>query len=195
MDYLSDEQLINSCLAKNRGHCRLLYERYKNYVARLVWGYFKETELVRDLTQETFVRVFKGLKKLRDKSTFKTWLTRITVNLCRDRLRAQVRKSSKSHISIDDPESGGVKELPVQNHSADPQRRLLQEELKSVVAAAIDKLTPDHKTIIFLWNEGYSYNEISAIIKIPQKTVGSRIFYAKKELRNILMPYIEGNNQ
>ncbi len=65
MSSLSDEKLIKSCISGNREHCRLLYERYKKYVGRIIWNLVEDRERTRDLTQETFLNAFKGLKKFK----------------------------------------------------------------------------------------------------------------------------------
>jgi len=189
---LSDEQLIKSCIAGNREHYRLVYERYKDYVAGLVWRLVRDGEVARDLTQETFLKAFKALNKFRAESSFKTWLSRIAVNQCKDYLRGLKRRRGKAHVSLNASENEGVIELPAKDLASDPQRQVLQKELKTVVEAAMDKLSTEHKTVILLWQEGFSYDDIAAITKTSQETVGSRVYYAKMHLRNLLIPYIKG---
>ena len=194
MSSLSDEQLIKSCIAGNREHCRLLYDRHKDYVAGLVWHLVRDGEVARDLTQETFLKAFKALNKFRAESSFKTWLSRIAVNQFKDYLRGVERRHEKSHVSMDGLEKEEGKELPVKDLSTDPEHQLLQKEFNAVVDAALDKLSTEHKTVILLWQEGFSYDDIAAITKTSQETVGSRIYYAKMHLRNLLIPYIKGKS-
>jgi len=188
---LSDEKLIESCIAGNREHYRLLYERYKDYVAGLIWRLIGDGEVARDLTQETFLKAFKGLKKFRGKSSFKTWLSRIAVNQCKDHLREVGRKHGKKHVSLNASEDEGGTELPARDPASDPRRQVLQKELKAEVEVALDKLSTEHKTVILLWQEGFSYEEMAAITRTTQETVGSRIYYAKMHLRDLLKPYWE----
>jgi len=102
------------------------------------------------------------------------------------------RKHEKSQISLDDLKNGGGKEPPVNDHATDPHRQLLQNELKVVVDDAIDKLSMEHKAAILLWQEGLSYSEIAVITNTQEKTVGSRIYHAKMQLRDFLKPYLRG---
>lgn len=195
MNPFSDEQLITSCTSGIQQHCRLLYERYKYLVAHLIRGYFRDTELIRDLTQDVFLKAFDKLKYFRAESSFKTWLSRIAVNHCKDHLRALARRSGKIEVSIDDPEYEGKIELPENITDPDPQDQFLKNELISKARAAVDQLDPEHKTVILLWIEGFAYSEIAERTDIDQNTVGSRIYYAKKKLGKILSSHMKGTNR
>ncbi len=192
MSSLSDENLIASCVAGNREHYRLLYERHKDYVAALVWRMVENREAARDLTQDIFIKAFKGLRKFRGKSSFKTWISRIAVNRCKDYQREIERKHVNEHVSLNAPEVQGGMELPDRGPASNPRRQVLQKELKEAVEAAMNKLSSDHKTAILLRQEGFSYEEIASITMTTQETVGSRIYYAKMYLRDFLKPYIQG---
>jgi len=61
------------------------------------------------------------------------------------------------------------------------------------VDAAIELLSDKHKEVIVLNNEGLTYKEISEILQIPEKSVGSRLYYAREQLKKILTPYVKGN--
>ena len=177
---------MKSCNAGNKEHCKLLYDRYKKYVAGIVWNMTKDQVAVEDLTQETFLRVFKGLKKFKGDSSFKTWLSSITVNLCKDFLGGSEQKHSNRRMSIDDPENEGIMELPNKNPLHDPQGRVLQKEFETAVRKAIDRLPSKQKTAILLWQEGFSYTEIAKITRTPENTVGTQIYHAKVKLKKLL---------
>lgn len=195
MPSFSDEQLVKQCKAGSQQHWRLLFERYKNYVSYLAWNMVGDAEMSRDITQETFLRAVRGIKKFKGKSSFKTWLTRIVVNLCKDHFKGVQTRHEKLHVPLGDPEEGGIGEIPTQDPSFDPERQVLQKELGAVLDAAMNKLSKEHKTTILLSNEGFSYDEIAEITKTSKKTVGSRIFYAKMSLRKILRPYMKGTGR
>ena len=104
LSFFTDEHLVKSCAAGNHRHCRLIYERYKNFVYSLAWKYFRDVETAKDFTQEAFLKVFKNLSKFRHDSSFKTWLAKITVNVCISHLRAMKSRKADDHFSIDDPD-------------------------------------------------------------------------------------------
>ena len=191
MDPLSDEKLINSCLSGNQPHCRLLYKRYEKFIVNIIWKWVKDSEVTRDLTQETFLRAFKGLKGFRWESTFKNWLARIAVNLCIDHLKKSKRRHEKNHHSIDNPETGEVYDITENNTEDGPLEQMLQKELKVVIDSAIQKLGVEHEKTLLLSMEGFTYDEIAEITGVSTNTVGSRIHYAKMKLRKLLKPYMK----
>ena len=190
MPSCSDEKLIESCKAGNKAHARLLFERYKGYVWGLIWNIIRDAEITRDLTQDTFFRVFKGLPKFKGESSFKTWLSRIAVNVCKDHIGSTKRRHWEALVSLDDPESPPIEKAAPGQLAKNPLRELLYEERKNKVYKAIDRLPVDHQITILLWIEGRSYKEISKITNTSTKTVGSRVHYAKMKLREHLKSYM-----
>ena len=198
MSSFTDEYLVKSCAAGNRRHCRLIYERYKKLVYGIAWKYLHDIETVKDVTQETFLKVFKNLSKFRHDSSFKTWLAKITVNVCISHIRAMKSRKANNHFSIDDqddpynPDDNGNKKNIRGKTAADPHDLLLQKEKSDQVMLAIDKLKTEEKTTILLWSEGFTYAEIAKITKTNAKTVGTRIYHIKMKLIKKLTPHMKG---
>ena len=190
----TDEELIESCKAGNKAHARLLFERYKGYVWGLIWNIIRDAEITRDLTQDTFFRVFKGLPEFKGESSFKTWLSRIAANVCKDHIGSTKRRHWEERVSLDDPESPPIEKAAPAQLAKNPLRELLHEERKNKVYEAIDRLPVDHQITILLWIEGRSYKEIAKITNTSRQTVGTRIHYAKMNLREHLKPYIKGKD-
>lgn len=192
MSPLSDEHLVKSCKAGNREHSRLLYERYKTYVSGMICNITGDAEESRDLTQETFLRVFTSIRTFRGDASFKTWVTRIAVNLCNDYFRRSKVRHWKDHDSIDDADDEAIQVRPLKSLAPCPLDQLLGKERKEFLEACIDKLSTEHKTAILLRKEGFKYAEIAEITETTVETVGSRIFYAKKGLWRCLKSYMKG---
>jgi len=189
LSFLSDEHLIKSCTGGIQEHCKLLFERYRENIKNLIWYHVGDTETTKDILQETFLKAYRGLKNFRGDSSFKTWLTRIAVNLCKDHFRTSGRRNEKYHVSVDDTEDNNPIELRSCDADTDPQRQFSRKQLKNAVAAAVQKLTPEHREAILLWNEGYSQKEIAKITNTSVNTVGTRIYYAKMRLRELLKAF------
>ena len=190
MPFFTDEHLVKLCAAGNHRHCRLIYERYKKFVYSLAWKYFRDVETAKDFTQEAFLKVFKNLSKFRHDSSFKTWLARITVNVCISHLRAMKSRKADDHFSIDDPDDNSNKADIKKDTHDNPMHHLLQKEKTKKVKLAIDTLKPEEQTTVLLWSEGFAYNEIAKITNTNQKTVGTRIYHIKIKLKKKLMNYM-----
>lgn len=195
MQTLSDNELVKSCLSGNQAHARLLYERYKNYVARVIQNMENDPEAVQELLQQTFVRAFNGLKSFRGKSSFKTWITTIAVNTAKNHRNKKTRRGRYPKVSIDNTGEGDGPAFELKDESGNPQNRLLDKEVETVIGAALDMLSDKHKEVVILWNEGFSYDEIGEMTETSPRTVGSRLHYARSQLQKILTPYIKGNGK
>ncbi len=193
MQTLSDEDLVKSCLSGNQAHAKLIYERYKHYVARIIRNMENDPEAVEELLQETFVRAFNGLKSFKKKSTFKTWITKITLNTTRNFMNRKKRQGRYPKFSLNHFKNEEPLEFELKDDTGNPQKHLLNKEMKTVVEAAVDLMSAKHKEVLVLWSEGFSYDQISEIAKISPKTVGSRLHYARCRLQKILTPYLKGN--
>jgi RNA polymerase sigma-70 factor (ECF subfamily) len=139
-----------------------------------------------DLAQEVLIKVYKSLKSFREESSFSTWLYRITKNLCIDELKKQNRKKA---ISLDEDielKENSVKRQ-VESDEPGPYEQYEKSEIRRIMTDAIGKLTEEHRMVIILRDiQGFSYNEISKIVKCPEGTVKSRINRARQALRELL---------
>ncbi len=131
----------------------------------------------RDATQEIFVRAWRNLPGLRDPGSFEAWLGRITVNACRSAIRGRGRRASRE-ISIDEL---GFRD-PTRADAADAG--LLATD---PINRAMDRLTVLHRTLLALhYYEGRSLAQIGAMVGLPERTVKSRLFNARRALEREL---------
>jgi RNA polymerase sigma-70 factor (ECF subfamily) len=190
----SDEQLIESCLRGRQGHCRLLYDRYRAPVSRQIWNFFKDQDITDELTQVTLAKAFRKLREFKGESSMKTWLATITINCIYDRLRRRERKREKQHRSLHDMDDSGDTALRAKDQDSNPERQLLQKELKEAVAAAIQQLPQKQGSAILLVMDGFSYKEIADVLEMSDKSVPSLVYNAKMKMRGLLSPYMEEAN-
>ena len=181
-----DAALLEAVLAGDGTAYRGLVEKYQNRVYGMVYGMLRNREDARDITQEAFVKAFRNLEGFRLEASFYTWLYRIAMNLAIDFTRKRKRRESagfdESIASRD--EDGGISEV---HHGDSPRKALERKQLFSQIMTAMDKLPEDQKQVILLRElEGLSYKEISEVMEIPEGTVMSRLFYARKKLQKLL---------
>lgn len=152
-----------------------LIDKNKQNVRNIIRLITKETN--EDLEQEVFIRAWKNQNKYEERGNLKTWLCTIAKNISKDYLKSSVKKY-ESNTTADEDIIYSLKDT-----KATPELKLLSKIRQKKIIQAIDSLKPKFKEVILLAEiEGFSYEEISKKLNIPQGTVKSRIFNAKKEL-------------
>lgn len=146
-----------------------IYSKYKDDVFRMSVIYLKDYQLAEDASQEVFIKVLKKLSSLKDESKAKEWITSITLNVCRDRLRHKSRREIPSDF------------LPEENLSSG------ESDVKMTVGEAVGRLSPEIREVVILYYyQEFTQSEISKILKIPQTTVAYRLRTAKFKLKEYL---------
>ncbi|HVA77437.1 MAG TPA: sigma-70 family RNA polymerase sigma factor [Candidatus Binataceae bacterium] len=165
----------------------VLVERYQRRVANVALAVVHNQDDAIELAQETFVRAYENLAKFESRSSFSTWLYRIAANLAIDFWRREGR-----HVVLrgEDAENE-MRRLP--SDRGDSFKAASHKELSARLTAALEELTPEHRTVILLREvEGLSYDEISEALQCPRGTVMSRLHYARSRLRTLLKDLPEG---
>ncbi len=148
-------------------------------VYRLAYRLTGDRHDAEDLTQETFVRVFRSLSSYTP-GTFEGWLHRITTNLFLDQVRRKQRIRMES-MGDDDAL------YPARTDLAEPERGYEHANLDHDVQRALDALSPEYRAAVVLCDiEGLSYEEIAVTLGIKLGTVRSRIHRARSQLRAAL---------
>ena len=189
-DRSEDTELLRRVLDGDGTAYRGLVEKYQTRIYQVVYGIVRNTEDARDITQDAFVKAYKGLPKFRLESSFYTWIYRIAYNLAIDLTRKQKRRQTTGDFdeTIATKDADGA--LLEQHHRDNPRKVVERKELYKLIMDALEKLPDEQKQIILLREvEGMSYKEIGEVMDIPEGTVMSRLYYARKKLQKILGPY------
>jgi RNA polymerase sigma-70 factor, ECF subfamily len=171
----------------------MLVVKYQRRIERLVGRMVRDTDLVQDIAQETFIRAYRALPQFRGESAFYTWLYRIAVNTAKKALMEKKRDPLVFEGSMVSTEEG---EEPsrVENELSDgetPESVLASRQVADTVNAAIDALSEDLRQAIVLREiEGLSYEEIADVMNCPIGTVRSRIFRAREAIAIKLRPLL-----
>jgi len=170
----------------------LLVSKYQSKIAKLVSRFIRNSAEVEDVTQEAFIKAYRGLANFRGDSAFYTWLYRIAINTAKNYLVAAGRKMPEIGVDAQDAEQFEGATLLQEN--ATPERLMLAEEIKHRVYDTIESLPAELKTAITLRElEGLSYEEIAEVMDCPIGTVRSRIFRAREAIDNSLRPLLDVN--
>ncbi|KPL00602.1 MAG: RNA polymerase subunit sigma-24 [candidate division Zixibacteria bacterium SM23_73_3] len=180
-----DQLLIKKALAGNEDAYRLLLNRYRDAIYRMILKIVHNQEEAQDLVQETFMKAFGSLASYKCQYRFTTWLYKIAANNCIDFLR----KRRLLSVSLDQPlktKDGEVRiELP--DWSYNPEMDLATRQKSLSINVAIDSLPQKYReVIVFRHKQDKSYEEIAQILGIPVGTVKARIFRARELLKKKL---------
>jgi RNA polymerase sigma-70 factor (ECF subfamily) len=158
---------------------RALYQRHRGDVSRLVYRMLNGSADVDDVVQEVFVQVFRSLKDFRGQSKFSTWVHRVAVNVV-----LMHRRAARSRPTY-------TEELPPE-HTPDDASVLPDEDADRrarvrVFSTLLEKLAEKKRTVFILHEiEGISPQEIATIVGAPVLTVRTRLFYARRELEELM---------
>ena len=186
-----DQELIERFLGGDDQAFARLVIRYQHKVHNLCFRILGDRDEAMDMAQEVFLTVHKSLKDFRGESLFSTWIFRVTVNHCKNRIKYLGRRKYYQSLSLDQPQelSEGEVYFELEDTSPGPESQVASEEVQELVQAAINSLDPDHRLAIILRDiQELSYEEIAQVLGIKVGTVKSRIHRARNELKKKLAP-------
>ncbi len=186
----NDLALVRKVQAGDKRAFDLLVLKYQHKIANLVSRFVHDHHEVQDVTQEAFIKAYRGLKNFRGDSAFYTWLYRIAINTAKNHLVSASRRPTNNSVDSDDAEffdgASGLRDI------ADPHSELMTDQIAVTVKTAINTLPAELQTAITLRElKGMSYEEIAEIMECPIGTVRSRIFRARDAIDQQLRPLID----
>ena len=190
----ADEELslVSAAASGDRPAFERLVEKYAPFVCRTVFYSVGNSADAEDLTQEIFLKVWRGLPDFGGRSQFLTWLTRIARNTCTDYIRKKQRSPKTEPLMFAVSDDGEESEIPIQDTdpARDPTTAAERKEDAFLLRQAMCRLSEEHRTLILLRDlEGYSYEQIAGMLGIEVGTVKSRLSRARAKLREMLAAY------
>ncbi len=184
----NDNDLINAFIKGDHSAFEKLVLKYQDRVFNLCCRLLGDRVEAEDSAQDVFVKVYRSLKGFRFKSSFYTWLYRIVINTCKNRIKSVEYRRTKSRVSIDsDQENRSNTIVDIVDQRPMPDKTFEQKEKMKRIQEALNSLPPDQKTVVVLCDiEGLSYDEIANITKNRLGTVKSKLSRARLGLRNKL---------
>jgi RNA polymerase sigma-70 factor, ECF subfamily len=154
-----------------------LVTKYRAKILAMLYGMVRDENDAWDLAQEGFLQAWRSIHRFEGRSSFYTWLYRLTVNLAIESLR---RKGRREEVELDDA-------IPCSLPS--PRANYQRNEIRQHINAALAQLSPEHRAVIVLKEiEDLQYQEIAEILNLSIGTVMSRLFYGRKKLQSMLRP-------
>ncbi len=186
----SDLAVVARVKAGDHDAFRHLVERHSRGVFRLAYRLTGHEQDAEDVVQEAFLRAFRQIRRFEARSSFATWLYRITVNCSHDLLRQRPRAGTRP--SLDDPELGRAADLADGSASADPLRELACRRIDERVRSAMRELSDQERSAFVMRHfEGLSIDEIGRALDLKTSAAKHSIFRAVQKLRRALDPVAE----
>lgn len=168
-----DAAVIRMCLEGNSEAFGILIDRYQRALYNTALRMTGDTEEAADISQETFVKAYERLNDYRPEHKFFSWIYRILVNDTLNRL--------KQRIKIQDTET------EIRSNEKLPDEQFAAKRQSARIEVALRELAFDQRIVIVLrYFNDMSYQEMSAILALPEKTVKSRLYSARQNLAALL---------
>ena len=185
---MTDIQLINRFLEGDRSCFNTLVWRWEKTIYNFVFRYLGKKELAKDITQNTFIRVYKSIHKLRDTQRFSSWIYQIAANLCKDEIKKMANRDFLSIDLIQENSENGhlMPEELVQSGQQRPDAEFNQKQIGNIIQKALQQL-PDEQRLVIIMKEyqGLKFREIAEALGEPLNTVKSRMYYGLSGLKKI----------
>lgn len=187
-----DITLIDEFLQGNESAFNRLVLKHQSKVFNIIYGVLGNYDDTNEVAQDTFVNVYRGLKKFRKESSFSTWLYRIAVNLARNRYK-KVKRIANVTYSIDEPIK--TEEGEIERSIPDPATaagELEKKELRSKIQECVARLPIKYKEIVVMRDmEGMDYKEIEEITGLNMGTIKSRLHRGRWQLKELLQEVLK----
>jgi RNA polymerase sigma-70 factor (ECF subfamily) len=183
-----DRALIARAKAGDTAAFRRLVERHQRRAFGVALALVRDENDARELVQDAFLRVYKGLYSFEGSASFYTWLYRIITNLGIDLMRKPGRRTADLDESRIDAEGGANLDAPfLGRYGDDPADAVRRREIAESLQAALDALPSYHRAVIVLREvEGMSYEEMAHAMGVSKGTIMSRLFHARQKLQRAL---------
>ena len=180
----SDEALVEETRKGNKKSFELLVIKYEKQIFNLIFRFTRDREVVAELAQDTFLKAFQAVHSFKGRSSFYTWLRRIAINNSINYLH------SSGHTSLDSEPFDNQLRYLTDSKFGTPESNVSLKEISLVIKKAIDSLPYRLRSILIMREfEDMAYEEIAETLKCPVGTVRSRLFHARRLLKDKLEPY------
>lgn len=187
-----DLPLIEALRAGDDSALNELINRYREPLFQFVFRYLRNETAARDVVQETFVRAYFKAAKFESRSSVKTWLHAIALNLSREQARRLGKH--RGEIALDTSSARRNELTEIADGGPGPNDTTVQRDRAAILQRAIDRLPSSLRDALILFSlEGKSQKEAAEILHTTPKTVELRVYHAKKKLREWLGDLLAGN--
>src|SRR5215831_1603307 len=181
-----EARLIREIRAGNTELFEYFVRQYQKKITRVAYRFLRDGGEADCAAQESFLRAYQSLDSFREGSTFETWLTRICINWCKDRLKRRRLVFYFHQAPADSEDEHGPRDVTA-HPDPSPERRAMSREIRERLRAAMEVLSPRQRTIFVLKHfEELSIPEIAGMTGLDMGTIKSHLFRAARKIRERL---------
>ena len=185
-DPVDENQIVEQVLAGDREAYAHFVRAYQRKIYAMALRLLRDPGEAECVAQETFLKAYRALADFRGGSTFETWITRIAINRCRDRLKRKRLVVYFHPAAASDPERDDA-ESWVPSPAPGPERLLHAKQIRRRLRAALEELSPRQRIVFVLKHlEERSIPEIANLLELDSGTVKSHLFRASSKIRQRL---------
>src|SRR3989304_4046874 len=174
-------KFVSDLQAGNERAFELLVAQYERPIVRFLYRYLGNSEEAKELCQDVFLKIFRGIPHFQNKCSLKTWIYRITLNTVLNEKRRWYQRLKDRFTGLESVAKTRWDSIP------DPEMSLTMRERGRSVGLALRNMRSDHRAILILRDlEGLSYQEIAAALGLAMGTVKSRLARARQEMKDAL---------
>ena len=175
---LTEEEIINRSIVKDPTAFKKLVEMYQQFAYNIAYKILLNEDDAKDAVQETFIKIWNHIKNYRKEIRFTTWLYKIVVNLCYDKLKAKKRRN---HIEMDMAEKLGYS-ITERTALGDPQFEII--DLKKRIRVLSKRLTLKQRMVFVLRDTlNLSVKEVCEFLKMTEGSVKTNLYLARMSIR------------
>ena len=185
---IGDLELVKNFQSNNLDAFDILVVRYQDVIFNLCYRLLGDFDDADDCAQEVFIKAYRNLNGFKLQSSFSTWLHRIAINTCKNKISSVKRRIRKKMIRLNNTSNNDNGfSMDIEDNSYNPAEIYEKMEMENNIQKAINLLPEKEKLLIVLRDiEGKSYEELSSITGIKLGTVKSKLAKARQNLRDML---------
>jgi RNA polymerase sigma-70 factor (ECF subfamily) len=188
-----DHEFVSLCKKGDVDAFEALVKKHQKRMFNIAYRMMGNYEEASEIVQDALVAAYRGIKNFKAKAKFSTWLYTIVINLSKNRLKQVRAQLHRERYSIDNPVLTNEGQIHGEPASSEPSalETLEKRDIQQKVQACINSLDDEFREVLVLRDiQGFSYDEIGDVLKVPEGTVKSRLFRAREAVKDCLKKVI-----
>ena len=188
-----DHEFVSLCKKGDVDAFEALVKKHQKRMFNIAYRMMGNYEEASEIVQDALVSAYRGIKNFKAKAKFSTWLYTIVINLSKNRLKQVKAQLHRERYSIDNPVLTNEGQIHGEPASSEPSalETLEKRDIQQKVQACINSLDDEFREVLVLRDiQGFSYDEIGDVLKVPEGTVKSRLFRAREAVKDCLKKVI-----